>query len=139
MKDIIKNSDRMTEEKIKMLMDAQAKNEDFMKENIRNVYSLLKDRDAKMEDKDQFILEQKTKIVDLENKMAKQSEFIENQIKQYSLDKTYLDTYMETLKKESESQKLKNIILIGSIVLLFGVTLTLLIMIMTKSPAIYSV
>ena len=74
MRDIVTNSDRMTEEKIKMLMSAQSKNEEFMKENIKNVYSLLQERDAKMEVKDQFISEQKSRIFDLENKMAKQSE-----------------------------------------------------------------
>ena len=54
MRDIVTNSDRMTEEKIKMLMSAQSKNEEFMKENIKNVYSLLQERDAKMEVKDQL-------------------------------------------------------------------------------------
>jgi len=135
---IVKNDDKITEEKTKMLMTLQEKNESFMKESIKNVHQVLKDRDNTMEGKNEFILEQKTKISELEQKMFMHNDFIENKLKQYSLDRGYLDNYINSIKKQSDAQWFKNNILIAFMVLLFGVTITLLILILTKSPVIYS-
>lgn len=135
---IVKNNDKITEEKTKMLITLQEKNESFMKESINNIHKVLKDRDSTMEGKNEFILEQKTKISELEQKMFIQTDFIENKLKQYSLDREYLDNYIDTINKQSNSQLTKNNILIALMVLLFGITITLLILILTKSPVIYS-
>jgi low affinity Fe/Cu permease len=59
---IVKNNDKITEEKTKMLIVLQEKNESFMNDSIDNIHQVLKDRDGLVETKNQFILEQKSKI-----------------------------------------------------------------------------
>ncbi len=135
---LIQNNEKLTTEKMKMIVELQQKNELFMKENLDKVYELIKEKDFVVEEKRQLISEQHDKISWLENKLFVQEDFIKNKIEQYSMDREYLDQYINTIKSQTKTQGTKNTMFIFAMIVLFGVTLTMLFLIITKSPIIYS-
>lgn len=134
----IKNNDKLSWENLKVISQLQEKNESFMKDNISKVYELLKEKENMVWDKIKIIDEQKSSIFDLQKKIFEQKDFMENKLKEYSLDREYLDKYIDSLKKQTSMQRVKNFIFILSIIILFGITLTMFILIVTKSPIIYT-
>ena len=126
------------DDKVSMIWELHQKNEWFMKDNISKVYDVIKEKDILMDNKFDMILEQKTKIWELENKLFSQTDFIENKLKQYSLDREYLDKYVQIINKQTKSQSIKNIVFIVSMVLLFWIMILLLSLILAKTPTIYS-
>lgn len=135
---LIKNNDKLSADNLKIISQLQEKNEVFMRDNISKVYELLKQKENLLEDKNKTISEQKSSILNLQKKMFEQKDFIENKMKEYSLDKEYLDKYITSLKRQTNIQRAKNSIFIFSIIILFGITLTMFILILTKSPLIYT-
>jgi hypothetical protein len=74
----------------------------------------------------------------LEQKVFTQTDFIENKVKQYSLDKEYLDKYIHSIKKQTQTQNSKNTMFVIAIVLLLGITITMFFLLLTNSSLIYS-
>lgn len=133
----IKNKESVSE--MKNLIDKlQEKNEIFMRENIDRVYDLLKEKEKSNEEKNNIIFDQKNSILELEKKIFEHSSFLENKMKDFSLDKEYLDNYMKSVKKQVNMQKSKNIIFTVSFFLLFVISLVMFILVLTRSPIIYT-
>jgi hypothetical protein len=74
----------------------------------------------------------------LEQKIFTQTNLIDNKLKQYSLDKQYLDQYINSIQKQTQTQKSKNTMFVIAMVLLFGIIITMLFLVLTESPIIYS-
>ena len=83
----IKNNDKLSWENLKVISQLQEKNESFMKDNISKVYELLKEKENMVWDKIKIIDEQKSSIFDLQKKIFEQKDFMENKLKEYSLDR----------------------------------------------------
>jgi hypothetical protein len=135
---LIKNNDRVSIDNLRVISQLQDKSEVFMRENIEKVYELLKEKERILTYKDETILEQKSSIFNLQKSIFEQKDFINNKIREYSLDKKYLDQYINAISQQNKIQNLKNIFFIVSIVSLFLITLVMFILVLTKSPIIYT-
>ncbi len=135
---LLQNNDKLSDEKMKIFEKMQDKVDKFMKENMDKIYEMIEYKDKIIEEKNILINDQKNSIFDLQKQLLKQNEFLENQIKKFALDKEYLDKYISSLKKQSSIQTSKNNIFIVAIVLLFMITLTMFLLVLTKSPLIYT-
>ncbi len=135
---LIQNNDKITSEKMNIITELQNKNEKFMQDNMNKIYELVHEKDKITEEKSSIILEQKTKIQDLEQKLFAQTNLIETKLKQYSLDKEYMDQYISSIKKQTKTQSAKNTMFVIAMVILFMITITMFFLILTKSPIIYS-
>jgi len=135
---LLENNNKLSDEKIKIFEKMQDKADKLMKENMGKIYEMIEYKDKIIEEKNILINEQKNSIFNLQKQFLKQNEFLENQIKNFALDKEYLDKYISSLKRQSSIQKSKNNIFIFAIILLFVITLTMFLLVLTKSPLIYT-
>jgi phage terminase small subunit len=135
---LMQNNEKLSADKMRTIEQLQDKTDNFMKDSLSKIYELLKWKDKIIEEKDKSILEQKNNILELQKQLFKQNSLIETKINQYSMDKKYLDNYIFSLKKQTKIQSIKNNIFIFAIITLFLITMIMFILVLTKSPLIYT-
>lgn len=120
------NFDKKISDHISFIDKLQQKNDIFVKDNLSKVYEIIGDKDVLLEDKQNYILEQKDKLLELEKRLFSHNDFIENKLKHFSMDKDYLDQYLSKFKSMIKWQNNFNIVFVVAIVLLFVSNLFLL-------------